>query len=154
VEAFTRLDAEHRFGTVLLNHRRMDVGDLVAWLHASPQWRLAYLDDVSVVFVREPARVPAADLDAPGLFAALGDVGGIAARDRLSARTRLLRNLGRPDLALRAWDELLARVPRVPRGRRLRAQLRAEAAAAGRAKAAGAAGALAPPPPAAYPAAP
>ncbi len=132
VQAFASLDARYRFGTVLLNHRRQDVGELAAWLHASPQWRLAYLDDVSLVFVREPAgggRFAAVDLDAPGLFAPLGAVFEIPARDRLTARTRLLRAFGRPDLALRAWEELLARVPDLPRGRRVLVQLRAEASA-------------------------
>jgi hypothetical protein len=153
VQAFAGLDAEHRFGTVLLNHRRIDVGDLAAWLHASPEWRLVYLDDVSLVFVREPARHPALDLDAPDLFAPLPDLAELPAHNRLTARTRLLRSLGRPDLALRAWEELLARVPRVPHGRRVRAQLREEAAA--RAGAGDPAqGGLAPPPRAAYPGAP
>jgi hypothetical protein len=129
---FAELDRDYRFGSVLLNHRRKRVGELAGSLQASPEWRLVYLDDVSLVFVREDgagARFPELDLDAPGLFAPLDGVLEIPARERLVARTRLLRDLGRPDLALRAWEELLARFPATPRGRRVRAALRAEAAA-------------------------
>jgi hypothetical protein len=130
--AFRELDSRYRFGTVLLNHRRMDVGELAGRLHANPEWRLVYVDDVSLVFVREPAdpaRWPAVDLDAPGLFAPLDGVADIPAHDRLIARTRLLRNLGRPDLAASWWKEILARFPDTPHGRRALAQLRREASA-------------------------
>jgi hypothetical protein len=132
VEALAALDARYRFGTVLLNHRRTDVGELAAWLHASPEWRLAYLDDVSVAFVREGAEGgpwPELQLDAPDLFAPLEGVLDIPARERLTARTRVLRNLGRPDVALREWEELLRRFPETPDGRRIRRALRVEAAA-------------------------
>jgi hypothetical protein len=160
-EGFASLDARYRFGTLLLNHRRKDVGDLAGWLHASPEWRLVYLDDVSLVFVREPAgaaRWRAIDLDAPGLFAPLDGAAEIPARERLIARTRLLRNLGRPDLAARAWEEVLARFPDTPHGRQALAQLRAEAAARAAPERAGEPAApvdaLAPPPRRTYPAPP
>ncbi len=158
VEGFASLDARYRFGSVLLNHRRADVGQLASWLHLSREWRLVYLDDVSLVFVRDAAGWPAVDLDAPDLFASVEGVMEILARDRLAARTRLLRNLGRPDLAARAWEELLARFPDTPRGRRALRQLRAEASARAAPERAGDAVApadgLAPPPHGTYPAPP
>jgi hypothetical protein len=134
VAGFAELDARYRFGSVLLNHRRGDVRALTRWLHASEAWRLAYLDDVSLVFVRVPSgnpAWPAVDLDAPDLFASLDGVGPRPARERFKARARLMQDLGRPDLALRVWEELLAGFPGVRNGQKILAGLRADAARAG-----------------------
>jgi len=130
-EAFARLAASYRFGTVLLNYRRAGFTALPGWLHASPDWRLAYLDDVSVVFVRaegDGARVAELDLDTPGLFPPLDDLPDPAARERFRARTRLLLRLERADLALREWELCLARFPDEPRGQEMLAAMRARSA--------------------------
>jgi hypothetical protein len=127
-ESFVRLDARYHFGTVLLNHRRTRFALMPAWLHTSPAWRLAYLDDVSVAFVRveaEGARGAVLDLDAPGLFPPLDDERDPAAHERYRARTRLLVQLGRADLAVREWERFLARFPDEPDGRKMLAALRA-----------------------------
>ncbi len=148
-ERFTALDAQYRFGTVLLNHRRGGVGPLAAALQASDRWRLAYADDVSVIFVRsdaDPARWPALDLGAPGTFDSLDGVDAVAARPRLFARARLLHELGRPDLALRTWEEALARNPDLPDGQAILDDLRALAAGAPSPRPAPSADALAAPP--------
>jgi hypothetical protein len=115
---FRALDARFHFGSVLLNHR-VAFSNLVAWLYASPFWRIAYLDDVSVLFVRdagEGARIPSLSLDSPGLFASLADVPDPLARQRLLARVRVLLELRRPDLAVQQFEALLARFPDEPRG--------------------------------------
>ena len=127
-ETFSALDARYHFGSVLLNHRR-EPSALPVWLHASPTWRLAYLDDVSVVFVRaedDSAREPELDLGAPGLLPALDDVPDPQARERFRARTRLLIQLGRPDLAAQQWERCLARFPDEPRGQEMLAAMRAQ----------------------------
>jgi hypothetical protein len=127
---FAALDARFRFGTALLGHRHMALGRLISALHANPDWTLAHLDDVSVIFVRasgDGARVPALDLAAPGLFPTLDGVDDIPARERFVARIRLLLRLGRPDLAAREWQPYLERFPDDPRGPEALARLRARA---------------------------
>src|SRR4030095_15871743 len=116
---FAELDARYRFGTVLLNHRRGTLGPLLRALRESDAWRLTYADDVSAVFVRDdadPRRWPALDLDAPGVFAPPDGRNEVAESQRLSARTRLLVFLGRPDLAVRVWQEALALYPDLANG--------------------------------------
>jgi hypothetical protein len=132
-ERFAALDAQHGFGVVLLNHRRHELSPLVAALRASAGWRLGYADDVSVVFVRgdsDATRWPELDLDAPGAFAPLDAVPEAQARDRVAARTQLLVDLGRPDLATPTWEAALARFPDLPNGEAILAELRALAAQA------------------------
>lgn len=121
------LDARYHFGTVLFNHR-VNFNSLPGWLHAHPAWKLAYLDDVSVAFVRtegEGARMPALDLGAAGLFPALDDVPDPLARERLRVRTRMLLEFGRPDLAMREWEQMLVRFPDELHGQENLAALRA-----------------------------
>jgi hypothetical protein len=118
-KTFAQLDERYHFGSVLLSHRLMPMRALIAALHANPTWKLAYLDDVSVVFVRaqgEGARVAALDLAAPGLFPKLDDVADIPARKRFIARVQVLLQLGRPDLAEREWQPYLEHFPDDPRG--------------------------------------
>jgi hypothetical protein len=148
---FAALDAKYHFGTVLLNHRRRgrEVGRLARALRASGAWRLSYADDVSVVFVRndaDPQRWPALDLGAPGSFDPLDGVNEVAAQRRLSARTRLLVYLGRPDLALRCFEDALIRYPDLPDGAAVLAGLRSLAAGEPLPQQLPAAGALAIPP--------
>ncbi len=124
---FASLDARFHFGCVLLNHRVMPFPVLANGLRASPAWRLAYLDDVSLAFVRAEgagARVPELELAAPGLFPPLDDLPGPHAHERLRTRTRTLLTLGRPDLAAQQWEQLLARFPDEPRGEEMLAALR------------------------------
>ena len=126
-KSFSALDSRYHFGTVLLHHR-LGVTALPGWLNARRAWRLAYLDDVTVAFVRadgEGARVPELDLDAPGLFPALDDVPDPLARERFRARTRLLLDLSRPDLAAQQWERCLTRFPDEPRGQEMLAAMRA-----------------------------
>jgi hypothetical protein len=130
-ERFAPLDAQYRFGTVLLNHRRVSLAGIVGALHASAEWRLAYVDDVSVVFVRNDSdalRWPALDLDAADAFDPLDAVAPAQARDRLTARAQLLLDLGRPDLSLQTWEAALARFPDLSDGQAILAELRARAA--------------------------
>jgi len=131
-ERFAELDHRYRFGTVLVNHRRGRRGPLVRELHSSRDWRLVYVDDVSLVFVRaeaDPQRWPALDLDAPGLFAPPAEGRGeVSEQRRLTARARLMLFLERPDLALRVWEQALLRHPDLPGGAPLLAGLRALAA--------------------------
>jgi hypothetical protein len=132
-ERFAALDAQYRFGAVLLNHRRLALGELVAMLQASAGWRLGYADDVSVAFVRgdsDATRWPQLDLDAPGAFAPLDGVSEGQARDRFAARAQLFVDLGRPDLSLQTWEAALARFPDLPEGQAVLAELRALAAQA------------------------
>jgi len=132
-ERFAELDARYRFGSVLLNHRRLPLGPLLRALHASVDWRLAYVDDVSAVFVRgdsDAARWPALDLGAPGVFAPLDGVAQGQALARLQARVQLLLDLGRPDLAVRSFEAALATRPDLPGGQEILAELRAAAAGA------------------------
>jgi hypothetical protein len=131
-EAFAKLDAEFRFGTVLLNHRRAGYRALLPRLHASSEWRLAFLDDVSVVFVRAGAAPQAAlDLDDPALLPSLDGVPDLVAREAFATRARLLLLLGRADLAARWWEHGLRRFPDQPRGEEMLAALRARAAGDG-----------------------
>ena len=127
VARFILLDAQYRFGTVLLNHRRGGVSPLIGALRGNTAWRLTYVDDVSVVFVRaveDPLLWPALDLDAPGIFDLLDGVHELAGKQRLSARTNLLGALGRPDLALRCWEDALVRYPDLPDGAAILGRLR------------------------------
>ncbi len=130
-KSFAQLDERYHFGTVLMSHRLDAMRALIAALHASPTWKLAYLDDVDAVFVRaqgEGARVPALDLATPGLFPKLDDVADIPARKRFVARAQVLLQLGRPDLAVREWQPYLERFPDDRRGPEALAHLRAQAA--------------------------
>jgi hypothetical protein len=128
-DSFERLDAEYHFGTVLLSYRRVDFDSLLHHLDTSPTWRLAYLDDVSAVFVREPSRFAAVDLDAGDLFPPAEASGSVHLdMERLRARARVLAALRRYDLALSIWEEALARYPDIPEGGTIERILRERAA--------------------------
>jgi tetratricopeptide (TPR) repeat protein len=117
---FRALDAEYRFGTVLLHYSLVDCDALLLWLHLnSGNWRLTFVDDSAAVFVRVPDEgiFPYAevDLDDPRSFPAFGPPGTID-RLRRMARTHFFTALHRYEPALAIWRETLERYPELPQG--------------------------------------
>jgi hypothetical protein len=122
-ERFAALDAEYRFGVVL---HRYDAGssmELFAHWAADPEWRLVAADDAAALFVRAtPGQAfpyPELDLEAPGLFPPVDGSG--RERDRLFLLTRaaFLSSMGRDDLALAVWEDVLRLFPEVEQGQRV-----------------------------------
>ncbi len=112
--AFRKLDGEYAFGIALLSYNHFDFGDLLAMLHASRAWRLAYVDDTAVVFVRRrPGAGPQPDLDtaAPTLFPALGDERSIADLLARQGRMRFYGALGRSYEQRRYEADIVRRYP-------------------------------------------
>jgi tetratricopeptide (TPR) repeat protein len=122
-QEFRRLDERFDFGTALVSYRHHRVDRLVAALHADPAWRLCFVGEVAVVFVRlrgrDGALCPALDLDRPDLFAPLNtEEAGL-----VLARIRLLAAIGRFGPAARLWDELGAYDPALADNRELHAMV-------------------------------
>jgi len=111
---FQQLDRRFGFGTVLLAYNHYDFTELLAWLLEGRRWRLAWVDDVSVVFVRrDPGvrAVPDLDVRADDLFPphaqgrSLSDLFARRGRARFYAATR------QPVRAARELEALRARYP-------------------------------------------
>jgi len=114
------LAAEYDFGAVLLYHTRWPADAIVTHLAASPAWKLAYVDDVSLVFVRErpdTAHLPAVDVRDPALFPPLDGPPGPGDRRRRVGRARFLHAVGLHGRALAEWERALERYPELPHGR-------------------------------------
>ena len=100
---------------------RFSVGEeaesLITRLHEDPDWRLAYVDDFDSVYVRADTDHSPVDLDAPGTFETLDGSAGWFDELRLRNRTLFLSYIGRFDLALETWNQLLALFPDARNGR-------------------------------------
>jgi tetratricopeptide (TPR) repeat protein len=117
---FRALDAQYRFGSVLLHYSLVDSDALLHWLHLnSSNWKLVFVDDTAALFVRVPERgvFPYAEVDLgdAGAFPAFGPPGAID-RLRRMARTHFLTALHRYEPALAIWRETVALYPDLPQG--------------------------------------
>jgi hypothetical protein len=120
-ERFRALDAQYRFGSVLLHHSLFPTDSLLRWLYLHPSWRLVQVDDSAALFVRAAqgdAEPRAVDVDADDVFPPLDDPPGMRDRARRLARTHLYRVLGRWERARSLWEDTLARYADLPPGAR------------------------------------
>jgi hypothetical protein len=126
-ERFAALDAEYRFGVVVQRYGPGSGTELVAHLAADSEWRLVAADDTAALFVRAaPGQAfpyPELDLEAPGLFPPLDGSGRERDRFRLLKRASFFSTLGRADLALAVWDDILRLFPDIEDGQRIRGML-------------------------------
>ena len=124
---FRALDAEYRFGVVLVQHSLVDFRELLWWLYLNSNWRLAFVDDAAAVFVRvrdgDWSRESELDVDAPDLFPPLGETTGLRDRIKRFARTSFYTAFRRYDVALALWRETLERYPNLPQGPMVHAAL-------------------------------
>jgi hypothetical protein len=128
-EQFRALDAEHRFGAVLVHYSLVDARELLWWLHLNPNWRLVFVDDTAALYVRdgpESGRWPELQVDAPDLFPPLPAERSASDRLRRQARINFLVSMRRYEDALPLWEETIARYPELPQARRLHAHLLGE----------------------------
>jgi hypothetical protein len=104
--AFSRLDAQYHFGTVLLLPLR-DPPNFVEWMVQNPDWRLVYADAAGIVFVREAldgsTPWPPVDIRAPDLLPPFHGGSGPIPDAHRQARSRLLYGLGRHAEARAEW---------------------------------------------------
>jgi len=116
--AFGRMDARWRFGSALVTYSLFPDLTLLGWLHAQPDWRLAWLDEVAAVFVRvgagdDAGRFPPVDPTDPALFPPLDPAHAGHPLDtwRRRTRVRVWAALGHPRAALDLARETLALGP-------------------------------------------
>lgn len=113
-EGFVQLDRRFRFGAALLSYNHYDFGDLFARLRADRRWRLAYVDDVAVVFVRRQPGTPFepdVDVRAPDLFPPLGDRRSLSDLFARRGRARFYALTGQMPRAMREVESMRARYP-------------------------------------------
>lgn len=118
-DAFRRLDERYRFGTVLVHYSLVASEELLWWLYLNSNWRMAFVDDSAVVFVRRAesdTASPDIDPDDPALFPPLEDRRGLADLMPRLARTNFYASLRRYDRALQVWEETLKRHPDLEQG--------------------------------------
>jgi hypothetical protein len=124
---FKELDAEYRFGVVLVHYGLVRFDALLWWLHLNSNWRLAYLDDTTAVYVhRERSGLPwirEVDIDAPDLFPPLDRGKGVSELVRRFGRTQFYMAMRRFEPALQFWEETIARYPDLPQGPIIHASL-------------------------------
>jgi len=89
---------------VLLAFRNNFYDALVTKLYTSPQWKLVFVDDMSVVFVPTDTRLGRLDPKDPDLFPPLEGQRPDEAALTLHSRIRLLMALQRPGDALALWE--------------------------------------------------
>jgi len=131
-QAFERLDAEYRFGSVLQRHDARGTGELLEHWSRQAEWRLVAVDDAAALFVRRPSdgsELEALDLDSPGLFPPPDLARPVIAELRLRMRTGFLSGVGRNDLALQTWRQARELFPGLGDAAAIEAQLRAQAQA-------------------------
>jgi hypothetical protein len=127
IERFAALDAEYRFGIVVHRHGSGSATGLLAHWAADPEWRLVAVDDTAALFVRAtPGQAfpyPELDLDSAGLFSPVD--GSRPGRDRflLLKRASFFSTMGRDDLALVVWEEILRLFPDIEDGQRIHGML-------------------------------
>jgi len=126
-ERFKALDAEHRFGVVLVHYGLIRADALLRWLHLNSNWRLAYLDDTTAVYVhRERSGLPwirELDIDAPDLFPPLDRAKETSELVRRFGRTQFYMAMRRFEAALAFWEETIARYPDLAQGPIIHASL-------------------------------
>jgi hypothetical protein len=135
-ERFEDLDAKFHFGVALVRYASPGWKELLGFLQRHPRWRLVFIDDVAALFVRlrpgESLAYPEVDLDASGHFPPVDGSDEARSIRRLKLRTFALLSLGRPDLALEAWEHAMSLFPDMESGESVRTRLRADAQALGR----------------------
>ena len=137
-DRFRALDAQYRFGMVLLQYALFDSRELLWWLHLNPIWRLVHVDDSAALFVREDAaapRWPSLDVGAPDLFPPLGEERSTDDRLRRQARVGFLLTMRQYGPALALWEDAMARYPELQRERVIHAWLLRQNGFAGAAEA-------------------
>jgi tetratricopeptide (TPR) repeat protein len=124
---FKELDAEHRFGVVLVHFGLVRSDALLWWLHLNSNWLLAYLDDTTAVYVhRERSGLPwlrEVQLDMPNPFPPLEQGGRSSELVRRFGRTQFYMAMRRHQPALEFWEETIARYPDLPQGPIIHASL-------------------------------
>lgn len=123
---FRALDEQYDFGVALLHYSLVDMSELLRWLHLNSNWRLAFVDDVAAVFVRQTGSSPPVaelDVDAPDLLPPLTGPPGLRDRIARMARTNFYTALHRFEKALALWEETLERYPDLEQGPILHAAL-------------------------------
>jgi tetratricopeptide (TPR) repeat protein len=117
---FKELDAEYRFGVVLVHFGLVKSDALLWWLHLNSNWLLAYLDDTTAVYVhRDRSGLPwirELDIDAPELFPPLDRPNGVSDLVRRFGRTQFYMAMRRFEPALEFWEDTIARYPDLPQG--------------------------------------
>jgi hypothetical protein len=117
---FKELDAEYRFGVVLVHFGLVKSDALLWWLHMNSNWLLAYLDDTTAVYVhRDRSGLPwirELDIDAPELFPPLDRPNGVSDLVRRFGRTQFYMAMRRFEPALEFWEDTIARYPDLPQG--------------------------------------
>jgi hypothetical protein len=129
-EAFERLDAEYHFGAVIQRHGAGGAGELLEHWTRSPEWHLVAVDDSAALFVRGPGGpggVQALDLDAPDVFPPLDPGRPGVNQVVLRWRTGFLSGVGRDDLALEVWGQMLQLFPEIQDGAAVEKLLRERA---------------------------
>jgi len=124
---FKELDAEYRFGVVLVHHGLVRSDALLWWLHLNSNWLLAYLDDTTAVYVhRDRSGMPwirEVEIDAPDLFPPLDGERRSSELVRRFGRTQFYMAMRRFEPALEFWEETIARYPDLPQGPIIHASL-------------------------------
>jgi len=112
-KSFRRLDAELRFGTVIVHFAPLDLVDLLGALYRDPSWQLAFADEVAAVFVRRRPgdSQPALDVDAPDFLPPLPEERGYGDFVRRVGRARFWTAVGRPARARAEMAEARERHP-------------------------------------------
>jgi tetratricopeptide (TPR) repeat protein len=117
---FKELDAEYRFGVVLVHFGLVSSDALLWWLHLNSNWLLAYLDDTTAIYVhRERSGLPwlrEVDIDAPDLFSPLERGRRTSDVARRFGRTQFYMAMRRFEPALELWEDTIARYPDLPQG--------------------------------------
>jgi hypothetical protein len=111
--SFQQLDRRYRFGTVLVHYGDLDLSDLLKFLYRSPDWQLAFVDEVAAVFVRRLAGSEQSDIDvdAPDLFPAREDERSYEDAMRRIGQARFHAAVGRPHRSREILREARALYP-------------------------------------------
>jgi len=107
-----RLNAQYRFGVILLNPT-FHAPELIAWMRQQPRWRMVYADVSGVLFVRigpdGSPPWPAVDVNAPGFLPPNDAPRTSLDVLREKTRIRLIAALGLEERALAEGKAILER---------------------------------------------